>query len=245
MLPSMQWHFLESAPDDAASNMARDEALMQWTAATGNAAFRVYGWASPTMSLGRNQKARDHYNLDRARARGVGIVRRPTGGRALLHHREITYCATLPARDAAEARAAYDFINGVLLDALARLGAPAMLAGHARGSTVAPEHRPCFDAPWRHGGALLQHGSILIRDDQHWIAELLREPRSSNGSPGAATLADALGREPALDECAAALRRSLGAASPGVRDFVATTLLEEGAARLRARYLDDAWTWRR
>ncbi len=99
----MQWHFLVTPPADGAENMARDEALMRWSAATGHAAFRVYGWSSPTLSLGRNQRARGCYNLDAASGRGIGIVRRPTGGRALLHHREITYSAALPCADASAA----------------------------------------------------------------------------------------------------------------------------------------------
>src|SRR5688572_32691607 len=115
MLPSMRWHFHLDAPADGVSNMAMDEALMCRAAQTGIAVFRVYGWSSPTLSLGRNQRARGLYNLDAARQMDVGIVRRPTGGRALLHHREITYSAVLTARDAADARVAYEFINGILV----------------------------------------------------------------------------------------------------------------------------------
>lgn len=254
----MQWHFLETPPDDGAANMARDEALMRWSGRTGDAAFRVYAWAAPTLSLGRNQRARGCYNLDAARLRGIGFVRRPTGGRALLHHREITYSATLPVADAVAAREAYEFINDILLDALARLGATAKMATAA--ASLPPGLRPCFDAPsaheivvddrklvgsaqWRHEGALLQHGSILIRDDQHWITELLREDVS--GAPtSAATLTDSLGREPSLGEGAAALREALSASVGQVRDFDDQSL-EPDVARLVTAYRDDAWTWRR
>ena len=257
MLPSMQWHFLRTPPDDGALNMARDEALMRWSARTGHAAFRVYGWSSPTLSLGRNQRARGCYNLDAASARGIGIVRRPTGGRALLHHREITYSATLPARDPAEAAAAYEFINGVLLDALDALGAPAAMATGAR--AVAPGLRPCFDAPsaheiaigdrklvgsaqWRHDGALLQHGSILVADDQHLIGELMIEPPP--GTTSAATLSEALGRAPGLDEAADALRAAL-AAKVRVSEFADRDALDAATRELLPTYLDPEWTWRR
>lgn len=254
----MQWHFLETPPDDGAANMARDEALMRWSARTGDAVFRVYGWSAPTLSFGRNQRARDCYNLEIARARGIGFVRRPTGGRALLHHREITYSATLPVGDAAAARAAYAFINAILLDALARMGAAAQMATAA--AALPPGLRPCFDAPsaheividqrklvgsaqWRHEGALLQHGSILIRDDQHWITELLRDHVS--GAPAsAATLADSLGREPSLAEGAAVLREALAGAVGRVADFDGAAIAGDVAA-LTAIYRDDAWTWRR
>jgi lipoate-protein ligase A len=259
MLPWMLWHFLVTPPAAGSENMARDEALMRWSARTGHAAFRVYGWSAPTLSLGRNQRARGCYNLDAARARGVGIVRRPTGGRALLHHREITYSATLPCRDTASAAEAYRFINAVLLDAIARLGAPATMARASE--ALPPGLRPCFDAPsaheiaiddrklvgsaqWRHDGALLQHGSILVGDDQSLIAELMVAPVGPMTPP--ATLLEALGRAPTLDEAAAVLRLALAqAAEEEVEDFLDLATLDAATSALGPSYSDDSWTWRR
>lgn len=255
----MQWHFLLSPPDDGPGNMARDEALMRWSARTGHAAFRVYAWSKPTLSLGRNQRARGCYDTAAAHAQGIGIVRRPTGGRALLHHREITYSATLRAPDPASAAAAYAFINEVLLDALARMGVTAALASGA--APLPPGLRPCFDAPsaheivlgahklvgsaqWRHGNALLQHGSILVRDDQHLIADLLLA-QDEAAAARAATLAGALGRDPSPAECAGAIRASLAGRTGSVRDMDAGREIEACAAGLRAAYADDSWTWRR
>ena len=254
----MQWHFLMSPASAGDVNMAFDEALMR-RAASGSAVFRVYGWSVPTLSLGRNQRARGVYNLGAAREMGVGIVRRPTGGRALLHHREITYSATLPARDAAAARDAYAFINGVLLEGLRGLGVDAALATQ----TVAlpPGPRPCFDVPaereivvgarklvgssqWRRGGALLQHGSILVRDDQGLIARLMLTPDGS--SPMAATLCDALGGEPSVHQVAEALRNALRALTGNdVRDFEPDAVLLSDVDRLSGTYRGDSWTWRR
>jgi lipoate-protein ligase A len=258
MLPSMQWHFLVTSPADGAENMARDEALMRWSARTGHAVFRVYGWSAPTLSLGRNQRARGCYNLEAARARGIGIVRRPTGGRALLHHREITYSATLPCRDPAAAAEAYGFINSVLLEGIGALGARAAMATGA--VSLPPGLRPCFDVPsaheiaiddrklvgsaqWRHDDALLQHGSILIADDQHWIGELM----TASVAPvsAAATLLEATGREPTLDEGAEALRKALESRVSDVVDFPQVDELEDSLRGLSAGYRDDAWTWRR
>ena len=255
----MRWHFLVTPPADGAHNMALDEALMRRAADSRDAVLRVYGWSAPTLSLGRNQRAKGCYNLAEAARRGVRFVRRPTGGRALLHHREITYSATLPVDDASGARAAYDFINALLLDALAALGVPARPAAAAR--AMAPGLRPCFDVPaeheiavgeqklvgsaqWRHGGALLQHGSILVHDDQALIQDLLHEPVGV--TPSAATLAAALGREPApaelADRLAAALERATGAA---VAPFAPDAVLRGQVDRLCGSYRDDAWTWRR
>ncbi|MEX2178616.1 MAG: lipoate--protein ligase family protein [Gemmatimonadaceae bacterium] len=256
----MQWHFMVSPPAAGAANMALDEALMRRAARTGDAVFRVYSWSAPTLSLGRNQRARDCYDLERAGEAGVDFVRRPTGGRALLHHREITYSATLPAADAAAARAAYGFINGILIAGLARLGVPARLTAEAQ--AIPPGLRPCFDVPaeheivlgerklvgsaqWRRGGALLQHGSILVRDDQPLIQQLLAAPQPS-GAGSAATLHQALGRDPSVDEMADALRPALReSARHEPRLLPPDAALEADLAALRASYGADAWTWRR
>ena len=254
----MQWHFLTSPANAGDVNMAFDEALMR-RASSGTPVFRVYGWSSPTLSLGRNQRARGVYNLDAARDMGVGIVRRPTGGRALLHHREITYSAALRVADAAGARSAYDLINEVLLGSLARMGVPASRA--SGGQSMPPGLRPCFDAPsareivvgdrklvgsaqFRRNGALLQHGSILVHDDQPLIGRLMRAPMAS--ATQAATLAGVLGREPDPGDMAAALRASLASTTKtDVADFDFSALPQQEIETLCRGYADDEWTWRR
>ena len=177
----MRWLFCVTPPSDGANNMALDEALMRRAARTGDAVFRLYSWSVPTLSLGRNQRARGCYDLRVGDLLGIGFVRRPTGGRALLHHHEVTYSVTMPLVDAQGSRPAYHFINSVLLDGLSLLGVPAELASQTK--SLQPGPRPCFDVPaeheiavggrklvgsaqWRHGGALLQHGSILVRHDE-------------------------------------------------------------------------------
>lgn len=260
MLPSMHWHFLRSTPGDGATNMAVDEALMRLARRNGHATLRVYAWSSPTLSLGRNQRARGCYDLAAASRAGVSFVRRPTGGRALLHHREATYSVTMPAEDAAAASRAYEFINDVLLTALDRLGVPARRASGT--PSLPPGLRPCFDAPaerelvvddrklvgsaqWRHEGNLLQHGSILIQDDQPMIAGLLLDGALA-GATRAATLQDVLGRSPALDEIAAALRDALARTTmTRVTELEPDAQFDTDVEALRATYADDAWTWRR
>ena len=256
----MRWLFFLTPPADGPANMALDDALMQRASRGGDAVFRVYTWSTPTLSLGRNQRARDCYNLDAARAAGIGFVRRPTGGRALLHDREITYSATLPAADPAAARTSYAFINTVLLAGLRRLGVRAELADGT--VSLPPGPRPCFDVPteheiavggrklvgsaqYRHGGALLQHGSILVRDDQRWTNRLLRAPATED-PPAAATLASSLGCEPELAEVADALLEALCArVGTRIERFVPEPDVLEHARELRELYHDDRWTWRR
>ena len=253
----MHWRFLRSDPDDGPGNMALDEALMRRAAASGEAVFRVYAWSAPTLSLGRNQRARGDYDLDIARELGIGVVRRPTGGRALLHDHEVTYSVTMPASDADDADAAYTFINDILLGALEALGVPARRATDT--ASIPPGLRPCFDAPsaheivlgdrklvgsaqWRRGGALLQHGSILVRDDQPLIGRLMRSPITT---PPAATLSGALGRDPSVTELAALLRGSLSRHVEHTVSDLADGGVAAAAESLRPAYSDDSWTWRR
>ena len=255
----MRWHCLQTSASDGAFNMALDEALMRRAGRTGEAVFRIYGWSAPTLSLGRNQRARGFYDCERARGLGIAFVRRPTGGRALLHHREITYSATLPARDARAAGEAYDFINEVLLEGLRRVGVSARRASGA--PAIPPGARPCFDLPsaheiaiedrklvgsaqWRRDGALLQHGSILVHDDQSLIPRLMTAGGTS--APRAATLAEALGRTPSFDEVAQPLLGALASlAAQHVAPLAPDDFLDADRRDLQHSYGDDEWTWRR
>src|SRR4051812_21636868 len=91
-----RWRFLVTPPRSGAENMARDIALQERASRTGEAVFSIYSWSTPTLSFGRNQPAIGLYDLDKIQALGIDVVRRPTGGRAILHHREITYSVTAP-----------------------------------------------------------------------------------------------------------------------------------------------------
>jgi lipoyl(octanoyl) transferase len=256
----MPWRLLIDPPASGAVNMATDEALMGRARATGEWVLRVYGWARPTLSLGRNQPARGLYDVRSLRERGVDIVRRPTGGRAVLHHREVTYSVTGPAAAAGSLAESYARVNRLLVDGLRRLGVNATLATPV-GSAPIPSDAPCFDTPtkgelvssgrklvgsaqWRDREALLQHGSILVDDDQGIVAALLR--RSAPPPPVPATLRALLGRAPTLEEVGCAL----GAALATLEGDVITMLeidaeMQRAIACAAARYADDAWTWRR
>jgi lipoate-protein ligase A len=240
--------------------MALDEALMERARATGESVARVYAWSRPTISLGRNQTAKGLYDLDRIRSHDFGVVRRPTGGRAILHHREITYSVTAPAEDSNGLSESYKSINVILLHTLSRLGVQAAIAAPTRKSAP-PSMSPCFNEPsageltfdgrklagsaqWRADGALLQHGSILIADDQSILSSLAVERGPEIPAP--ATLLDALGFAPSLDDVAEALAdaiESTGGIRPTPLDLDAA--IRARTSELVVRYNDNAWTWRR
>lgn len=254
------WRLLPSPPLDGPGNMALDEALMGRARRTGETVLRTYAWSTPTLSLGRNQRARDLYDDDALRRAGIDVVRRPTGGRALLHHREITYSVTAPVATDESVALTYRRINALLAHALLALGVPVREASPA-GRSMPPTAVPCFTQPsagelvyegrklvgsaqWRNAGALLQHGSILVDDDQSSIPGLMRDPTPVAAAP--ATLRAALRRTPTLEE----LHDALAGAVRAMADPAASTIqLDPGtrrdASELLRRYRDPAWTWRR
>ena len=237
---------------------------MQHARDAGRWTLRVYSWSAPTLSLGRHQTARGGYDRDRLRSAGVDVVRRPTGGRAILHHREVTYSVTAPVSDAGDLRESYSRINRLLVAGLRALGVSAAVSAGTSASLDGarlPGLLPCFDHPspgeitlagrklagsaqWRSDGALLQHGSILVDDDQMRLTSFL----STAGSviPTPATLAGALGRAPEVGEVAEALFAAVVTLEdPDAVPLCLEAPLIERSRALRERYLDDGWTWRR
>lgn len=257
----MRWHLLLTPPLPGADNMALDEALLERAGATGEAVCRIYSWSRPTLSLGRNQSAAGHYDRALASDLGVDIVRRPTGGRAVLHDREITYAVAAPAPATGSLRESYAAVNRLLHDALARMGA-VVADAQPVGRAPVPSLAPCFELPtrdelildgrklvgsaqWREEDAFLQHGSILVDDDQPLIARLLTRPVTTT-MPSPATLREALGRAPAPAELAQALLASVRSfEDPDAETWEVDEALKTATERFRQRYQDDAWTWRR
>jgi lipoyl(octanoyl) transferase len=239
--------------------MALDEALMERAAESREWICRVYSWSEPTVSFGRNQAAARHYDPAKLAERDLSAVRRLTGGRAILHHREITYSVAAPVFDAGGLHESYLLINRLLVNGLGSLGIPVSIAG-TRPQAMVPGPIPCFDHPsageliaggrklvgsaqWRAENSLLQHGSILIDDDQPWLTDLLREPTA--GPPPAATLRNLLGEPPSLTQVARAIFSAVEREDPDATPLMLDGSLIESCSRLAERYADPAWTWRR
>jgi lipoate-protein ligase A len=243
--------------------MARDTTLLARAAKTSETVFSVYSWNRPTLSFGRHQPAIGRYDIDRIRAAGLDVVRRPTGGRVILHDHEVTYSVTAPIEESEPLRDAYSRINRILVDGLARLGVVAGLAAPSE-RAPAPSIRPCFEMPgegelvadgaklvgsaqWRDGGALLQHGSILVEDDQSSLPSFAAGAVDGSGGVIAqpATLTALLGRAPDATEVASAMFDAVRS----LEDAQATELDEDeiraDALQHLPHFLDKEWTWRR
>jgi lipoate-protein ligase A len=167
----------------AEQQMQSDAALLTQVAGRARPALRCYRWDSPTLSLGRFQSDDD---VDRGACRrlGVSVVRRPTGGRALLHGADLTYAVAMPRPEgpSGSVNAIYCTLASALIAGLRLLGVDAAIARHdraARGSAGGVNGPVCFtsmqgadlrvgdrklcgSAQVRRGGAVLQHGSILL-----------------------------------------------------------------------------------
>jgi lipoate-protein ligase A len=259
VLTGRSWRILQTPPLTGAENMALDEALMSRARRTGECVFRTYAWRRPTLSLGRHQLVRDRIDVARARSRGVDVVRRPTGGRALLHHREVTYSVTAPLPAGESARRWYDALNDVLLAALQSLGVSAVPATVV-GRTPAPGSASCFLRPdageisvagrklvgsavLREQAALLQHGSILLEDDQGMLADFLPEGR--HGGPAPASLREALGTVPDAALVVRALHEALRAVVSEAPLLAIDEVTEHDARLAAERYASETWTFLR
>ncbi len=249
---------MHSPPRDAATNMALDHAMLAAAAESGETLLRLYSWEQPSVSFGRNQRCDGVYDSARCAAAGIPAVRRPTGGRALLHAREVTYAVAAPNAVAPTLRGGYEAINDLLLDALTALGVPATRATPA-GRTVSPGLAPCFETPsagelvvgtrklvgsaqHREAGAFLQHGSILLDDDQAVLQSMALVPLPPVPPPATLRAFDVV----EADAVTASIVRALRHAASG--DIVVSddSWLQDGHFhRALSHYRDPLWTWRR
>jgi lipoate-protein ligase A len=221
---SNHWRLLLSGRNRGSYNMALDDAIWQ-NFATGLEAgkqpapiLRFYGWEPPALSLGYAQRAEREVNFKACEELGVEWIRRPTGGRAILHdYAELTYSLVGSVEDpqfSGGVLESYRKISGALVEGLRLLGVQAEMAekdrrGHADALTSA-----CFDAPsayeitWqerkiigsaqaRQRGVLLQQGTILLSVDVEKLFAVLELPARLDR---AKTIAQVTGRLTSIEE---------------------------------------------
>jgi len=182
--------------------MALDEAMLDFVANSDapecSGILRFYDWLRPTVSFGRFQRVDARCDLECARNHSVDMVRRPTGGKALLHCHEVTYCIALPASSALSTcsiEQSHQILARAVAQALELFGVDATVA-RPDGSGIRELAVPCFSehlgesvvvegrkvsgaAQMRRRGAVLQHGSILLDIDYELHASLFGFGRSS------------------------------------------------------------------
>jgi lipoyl(octanoyl) transferase len=253
------WRLISHEARPGSWNMAVDDVLMESVRLGGAPTLRLYAWDPPCLSFGRNQPALDRYPREELAAAGVDIVRRQTGGRAVLHDQELTYTVVAPARLFGSAREAYRTINDVFVRALQMLGVEASVhataeaapllsttpcfAEPAAGEVVADGRKLIGSAQVHRAGVLLQHGSLQLRRSPildrvpSSVAELL--------DGGASYLQPLLPRTASAGEIEAAIARSWRSGAGDLSPASLTVAEEERAGERSAFYRDEDWTWRR
>jgi lipoyl(octanoyl) transferase len=195
------WRFIDSGNCSPSFNMALDEALLDWhSEGKFPPVIRFYGWDPATLSIGYFQKVEKEIDLESVKAHGLGFVRRPTGGRGVLHEHELTY-SVIVSEDHPEmpktVTEAYRVISEGILKGFHQLGLEAYFAvprtDEERSALKNPRSAVCFDAPsWyelvvegrkvagsaqtRQKGVILQHGSILLDLDEDKLFSLFKYP---------------------------------------------------------------------
>ena len=270
--PAATWRLLITGAQDGPTNMAIDEAIVM---AVGEGVapptVRFFAWQPPCLSLGYAQDAAEA-DVDRCRARGWDIVRRPTGGRAILHIDELTYSVVAPASDprvAGGVLESYNRLSEALVAGLHHLGLMPERAKpiyQDRGALGAA----CFDGPagyeitvggrkligsaqMRRQGLVLQHGALPLEGDIARIAQALafesegeRRALEARLRFRATTLHLALGRRVTFEEAADALAAGFAQALNLTLVPGDLTPRERELAEWlrREKYGHEAWTFR-
>jgi lipoyl(octanoyl) transferase len=266
-----KWRLLDTGARDGATNMAIDEAILESVAAgRGGPTLRFYAWGPPCVSIGFGQPISD---VDRAAClqRGWDVIRRPSGGRAILHVDELTYsvCAAPDEpRVAGGIVESYGRLVAGLLAGLCQLGLEPAESKPEYAPEQEAEGPVCFDGPARYEitvagrklvgsaqarpkGGILQHGTMpltgditRIIDGLVWNGPAARRSARQRLSRRALTLQEALGRAVAFEEAVEAM-------TIGFRAALNLTLVpgelsaEEWDATERIRrekYTSDSWT---
>ncbi|WP_423407375.1 biotin/lipoate A/B protein ligase family protein [Heyndrickxia sp. MSNUG] len=195
------WRFIDSGDNSPSFNMALDEALLDWHG-SGKIppVIRFYGWNPASLSVGYFQNIEKEIDMEAVKQHGLGFVRRPTGGRGVLHEHELTYSVIVTEEHPEMPKTvteAYRVISEGILQGFQKLGLEAYFAvpktSAEKDALKNPRSAVCFDAPsWyelvvegrkvagsaqtRQKGVILQHGSILLDLDEDKLFSLFKYP---------------------------------------------------------------------
>ncbi len=226
-----KWVFINSGASSPSFNMALDEALLNWhSEGLIPPVIRFYSWQPAALSIGYFQKVEKEIDMEAVNRLGLGFVRRPTGGRGVLHEHELTY-SIIVSEDYPDmpetVTEAYRVLSEGLLEGFKNLGLDAYFSvpdtDEKRADLKKPKSAVCFDAPsWyemvvegkkvagsaqtRQKGVILQHGAILIDLDAEKLLSVFKfsseqaKERMRAKIPEKAVSINSLREEPATAE---------------------------------------------
>jgi lipoate-protein ligase A len=193
------WHLIiDRTPHKGSWNMALDDYMFRSLGEDATTYLRFYRWDGPTVSIGHSQKAANVVNLDFCRMNGIDIVRRITGGKLVLHHKEVTYsvCSSDTEIFSKELMDSYRLISEALNFCLQRMGIESLLAKDTPSDYARGIHT-CFSLPARDelqvegkkiigsaqkrtGKKFVQHGSIPLEKEADLLMSASRSSQKES-----------------------------------------------------------------
>jgi len=267
------WRLLHTPPSSGAWNMAVDESILEHIQrGKSKPTLRLYAWNPPCLSLGRAQPFAD-VDMERLKSRGWEVVRRVTGGRAILHTDELTY-SVIGSTDepmlAGGVLESYNRIAQALLYAVQSLSVPVEMKAHEDGHTSQNQNPVCFEVPSTYeitvngkkliGSAqarkkegVLQHGSLPLTGDLTRICDALvfqnesaRDDAKARLMARATTIESVLGVETAWETAAQAFIRSFES-KLGIqfeREEMSASEIQRTEELVNEKYAHPSWTER-
>ena len=191
-----KWRLIPFSRLDAFENMAADEAIYRLNhAESALPTLRLYSWSKPSVSLGYFQDAEKEIDLEVCRKHHIDVVRRPTGGKAVLHGQDLTYLVVAKESNPLfpkDILGTYKVISQCITDGLATLGIKAVMSPGLRkaesslkafcfsepskNELLVGGKKICGSAQARSHGIFLQHGSLLIDFDPSQTKSVIRSP---------------------------------------------------------------------
>jgi len=253
---------IDKTPLDGSWNMAVDEFLFLSLTEEPHTVLRFYSWKNPTVSLGYSQKVLEVADVEFCRTNGIDIVRRMTGGKLVLHHKEVTYSLTSSDSEVftSTLNDSYRLVSEALMEGLKKMGlAPAL-------SSPAPQkytrgNLPCFSYPSRNevevagkkiigsaqkrvGKKFIQHGSIPLEKDDDWLTSI-SFLEGAGEKVRMISLAEALGHSIDFD-------RTVAVCTSGVEAYFGVQLKRRALGKIekesvfkiqKEKYGNPAWTY--
>ena len=258
ILQSGSVRLLETEYNSALFNMALDEALMHELEAKSNgnnqatvhrfpsAILRIYGWKPAAVSIGYFQSMELEVQVNECKKRGIDLVRRITGGGAVLHETELTY-SFVTNTFASDIMQSYILICNPVVQAIRKLGFDARFAP-LNDIIIGNGVKVSGNAQTRRKNVLLQHGTILLDLDVERMFSVLKVPSEKMKDKVIDDVKKrVVGINRSFDEVAIALKQSFSEAFD--TQLVADELTSEEYSRvdslIREKYSLDSWNWRR
>ncbi|MBU1197276.1 lipoate--protein ligase family protein [Candidatus Micrarchaeota archaeon] len=238
----MNIRYLKTGANSAAFNMGLDEVMMR-RVTVHEPVLRFYSWSPPAVSIGYFQGLEEEVDLQACEKAGVDVVRRITGGGAVFHDTELTY-SYITREYPKDILESYHLICGGIIKGLQRLGIEAQYA--PINDILVNGKKVSGNAQTRKQGALLQHGTILLKVDVEKMFSLLRVPSEKIRDKMVQSVKERVaGLEKNWEEVAPALEQGFSEVLGGSLQTSELTEEEREAAQLLARkkYASHEWNF--